>query len=106
MLFWIFLTVTCLLRYQFFIIITVVKKITVMRFLYLFVITLFVYQTAFCSKVDSLLIALKSEKNQNNIVDIYNKLSKEYKSLNTDSSLFYIKKAYNLSANVSDFITC
>ena len=71
-----------------------------MRFLYLFVITLFVYQTAFCSKVDSLLIALKSEKNQNNIVDIYNKLSKEYKSLNTDSSLFYIKKAYNLSVKL------
>ena len=71
-----------------------------MRFFFLFIIILFVYQTAFCSKVDSLLIALKSEKNQNNIVDIYNKLSKEYKSLNTDSSLFYIKKAYNLSVKL------
>jgi len=71
-----------------------------MRFLYLFVITLFVYQTAFCSKVDSLLIAIKSEKNQNKIVDIYNKLSKEYKSINLDSSLFYIKKAYTLSVKL------
>ena len=71
-----------------------------MRFFFLFIIILFVYQTAFCSKVDSLLIALKSEKNQNNIVDIYNKLSKEYKPINSDSSLFYIKKAFDLSVKL------
>ncbi|OFX34033.1 MAG: hypothetical protein A2X08_11020 [Bacteroidetes bacterium GWA2_32_17] len=59
-----------------------------------------IIQNVFSTKKDSLFFALKSEKNQNNIVDIYNKLSKEYKSLNPDSSLFYIKKAYNLSVKL------
>ena len=71
-----------------------------MRFIFLIISLLAIIQNVFSTKKDSLFFALKSEKNQNNIVDIYNKLSKEYKSLNPDSSLFYIKKAYNLSVKL------
>ena len=71
-----------------------------MRFFFVIFIIVYCSLNAFCSKKDSLYYALKIESNRQNLVDLYNKLAKEYKNSNPDSSLYFIKKALNLSPNI------
>ncbi len=64
---------------------------------FLLIFIVFFSFNAFSSKRDSLLYALKIESNKQKLVDLYNQLSKEYKSINPDSSLYFIKKSLKLS---------
>ena len=73
-----------------------------MKYIFLQFILLHLFNIGFSSTKDSLFFELKNKKSDKDLIDIYNKLSKAYKSSNTDSSFYFCEKAFMLSKKTND----